>query len=154
MRNKVSHSACTTSLGNYSKHWRSVQRNTICSNLGNFYIELIIVIGSSSISTFSKFKKVRKRKAIYIFQKLSCSNELEMRILYVSPEFANSVSGGGLHSSFLRAFALTPTVMLFFGLFPRIQYPFLVGVPDGGSVLEYRSYQRLKEARKLPITTK
>ena len=31
---------------------------------GNFYIELIIVIGSSSI-TLSKFKKVRKRKAIY-----------------------------------------------------------------------------------------
>ena len=31
---------------------------------GNFYKELIIVIGSSSI-TLSKFKKVRKRKAIY-----------------------------------------------------------------------------------------
>ena len=32
---------------------------------GNFYMELIIVIGSSSIS-LSKFKKVRrKRKAIY-----------------------------------------------------------------------------------------
>ena len=30
---------------------------------GTFYIELIIVIGSSSI-TLSKFKKVRKRKAI------------------------------------------------------------------------------------------
>ena len=30
----------------------------------NFYIELIIVIGSSSI-TLSKFKKVRKRKGIY-----------------------------------------------------------------------------------------
>ena len=31
---------------------------------GKFYIELIIVIGSSSI-TLNKFKKVRKRKAIY-----------------------------------------------------------------------------------------
>ena len=30
---------------------------------GNFYIVLIIVIGSSSI-TLNKFKKVRKRKAI------------------------------------------------------------------------------------------
>ena len=29
-----------------------------------FYVELIIVIGSSSI-TFSKFKKVRKMKTIY-----------------------------------------------------------------------------------------
>ena len=33
---------------------------------GTFYIELIIVIGSSSI-TLSKFKKVRKRKAIYSY---------------------------------------------------------------------------------------
>ena len=32
---------------------------------GKFYIELIIVIGSSSITLSGKFKKVRKRKAIY-----------------------------------------------------------------------------------------
>ena len=79
---------------------------------GNFHIELIIVVGSSSI-TLSKFKKKRKKEG-YLFQKLSCSIELEIRTLYVSPEFANSVSGSSLHSSFL----------LFFGLFPRIQYPF------------------------------
>ena len=89
---------------------------------GNFHIELIIVVGSSSI-TLSKFNKVRKRKAIYS-KKLSCSIVLEIRTLYVSPEFANSVSGSGPHSSSLRAFALRLTVMLFFGLFPRIQYPF------------------------------
>ena len=81
------------------------------------------MIGSGLI-TFSKFKKSSKEEG-YLFQKLSCSTELEIRTLYVSPEFANSVSGSGLHSSFLRVFALTPTMMLFFGLFPRIQYPFL-----------------------------
>ena len=77
------------------------------------------MIGSSSI-TFRKSPK----KEDYLFQKLSCSTELEIRTLYVTPEFANSVNGCGLHSSFLRTFALTPTVMLFFELFPRIQYPF------------------------------
>lgn len=110
---------------------------------GNFYIELIIVIGSSSI-TLSKFKKVRKRKAIY-----SKNTELEIITLYVSPEFSKSVSGSGLLRSFLRAFALRLTVKLFFGLIPVIQYPFfLVEAPDGGRIFENRSYQRPKEARK------
>ena len=100
---------------------------------GNFYIERIITIGSSSI-TF-------------------CSTELEIRTLYVSPEFANSVSGSGLHSSFLRAFALTPTVMLFFEVFPKIRYSFFRrGSRRGQHIRVYRSYQRLKEARKgIPI---
>ena len=75
---------------------------------GNFYIELIIVIGSSSI-TLSKFKKVRKRKAI-----LSCSTQLEIITLNVSPQFSFSVSGSGLLRLFLRAFALRLTVMVFF----------------------------------------
>ena len=92
------------------------------------------MIGSSSI-TLSKFKKSPKKEG-YLFQKLSCSTELEIRTLYVSPEFANSVSGSGL------------PVMLFFGLFPRIQYLLFGGAPDRGSVFEHRSYQRLKEARK------
>ena len=81
------------------------------------------MIGSSSI-THSKFQKSPKKEG-YLFQKLSCSTELEIRTLYVSPKFANSLSGGGLLSSFLRAFALRPTVMLFFGFFPRIQYPLI-----------------------------
>ena len=81
------------------------------------------MISSGSI-TFSKFKKSLKKEG-YLFQKLSCSTELEIRTLYVSPEFANSVSGSSLRGPFLRIFALTPTMMLFFGLFPRIQYPFL-----------------------------
>ena len=48
---------------------------------GNFYIELIIVIGSSSI-TLSKFKKVRKRKAIYD-KNPPCSTEIEIITLDV-----------------------------------------------------------------------
>jgi len=51
----------------------------------------------------------------YLFPKLS---GLEIRTLNVSPEFANSVSGSGLRDSFHRAFASTPTVLLFFELFP------------------------------------
>ena len=45
------------------------------------------MISSGSI-TFSKFKKSLKKEG-YLFQKLSCSTELEIRTLYVSPEFAN-----------------------------------------------------------------
>ena len=77
------------------------------------------MIDSGSITLSSKSPK----KEGYLFQKLSCITELVIRTLYVSPEFANSVSGSCLHCSFLRAFALRPTVMLVFGLFPRIQYP-------------------------------
>ena len=71
------------------------------------------MIGSSSI-TLSKFKKVRKGRLS--IPKTILSTELEIRALYVSPEFANSVNSSGLHISFHRAFALRPTVMLFFGL--------------------------------------
>ena len=66
------------------------------------------MISSGSI-TFSKFKKSLKKEG-YLFQKLSCSTELEIRTLYVSPEFANSVSGSSVRGSFLPIFALTPTV--------------------------------------------
>ena len=66
MRTEFSDLACTTYLG---KLFHALTIRTmkelifvaICD--GNFYKELIIVIGSSSI-TLSKFKKVRKRKAI------------------------------------------------------------------------------------------
>ena len=100
------------------------------------------MIGSGAI-TFSKFKKSPKNEG-YRFPKLSCSTGPEIRTLYVSPKFTNSVSDNGLRGSFFRAFALTPTVMLFFGLFPRIQYPFLVGAPDRVSVFEDRSSNDLK----------
>ena len=76
------------------------------------------MIGSSSIA-LSKVQKSPKKEG-YLFKK---TTKLEIRTLYVSPEFANSLSGSGLLSSFLCAFALRPTVMLFFGFFPRIQYP-------------------------------
>ena len=92
------------------------------------------MIGSSLI-TLSKLKKKTKKEG-YLFQKLYRSTELLIRTLYVSPEFANPVSGSGL------------PVMLFFGLFPRIQYLLFGGAPDGHSIFEHRSYQRLKEARK------
>ena len=69
------------------------------------------MIGSSSI-THSKFQKSPKKEG-YLFQKLSCSTELEIRTLYVSPKFANSLSGSALLSSFLRAFALTAFAFAF-----------------------------------------
>ena len=119
MRNEFSDLACTTYLG---KLFHALTIRTMKEIIfvaiydGNFYKELIIVIGSSSI-TLSK-------KESYLFPKLSCSTELEITTLYVSPEFSNSVSGSGLLRSFLRAFALRLSVMPFFGRFPRIQYPF------------------------------
>ena len=66
MRNIVSDLACTTSLGKLYARINEPYKERIFVAIydDNFYIELIIVIGSSSI-TLSKFKKVRKRKAIY-----------------------------------------------------------------------------------------
>ena len=64
MRNIVSDLACTTSLGKlYARINEPYKERTFVAIYDdNFYIELIIVIGSSSI-TFSEF--VRKRKAVY-----------------------------------------------------------------------------------------
>ena len=58
-----------------------------------------------------------------LLAKLSCDTELEIRTPFFS-EFAISVSSSGLPiaSSFLCPFALVPTMMLVFELFPKIQY--------------------------------
>ena len=45
--------------------------------------------------------------------------KIEIRTLYASPKFANSVSDSGLHSSFLRAFVLRLTEMVSFGFFSK-----------------------------------
>ena len=71
MRNEFSDLACTTYLG---KLFHALTIRTMKELIfvaiydGNFYKELIIVIGSSSI-TLSK-------KESYLFPKLSCSTEL------------------------------------------------------------------------------
>ena len=67
-------------------------------------MEFMIVIGSNSITLCELEKKIRTK--------------LEIRTLYASPKFFNSVSDSGLHSSFLRAFVLRLTEMLSFGFFP------------------------------------
>ena len=61
------------------------------------------MIGSNSI-TLGELEEIRTK--------------LEIRTLYASPKFANSVSDSELHSSFLRAFVLRLTEMLSFGFFP------------------------------------
>ena len=63
-------------------------------------MEFMIVIGSNSI-TLGELEKIRTK--------------LEIRTLYASPKFVNSVSDSGLHSSFLRAFVLRLTEMVSFG---------------------------------------
>ena len=70
------------------------------------------MIGSNSI-TLGELEKIRTK--------------LEIRTLYASPKFANSVSDSGLHSSFLRAFVLRLIEMVSFGFFPRIWCLLLVG---------------------------
>ena len=90
------------------------------------------MIGSSSI-TLSKFKRSEKGQG-YLFQKRSCSTELEITTLYVysrvcqfskrqrsswliSPRFCFKANRDALHWTFSKD-----------------SVSFLVGAPDGGSV--------------------
>ena len=70
------------------------------------------MIGSNSI-TLGELEKIRSK--------------LEIRTLYASPKFFNSISDSGLHSSFLRAFVLRLTEMLSFGFFPTGLISFIFG---------------------------
>lgn len=84
----------------------------------------MILIGSNSI-TLGELEK----KKIH--------TKLEIRTLYASPKFSNSVSDSGLHSSFLRAFVARLTEMVSFRFFQGFGvFYLLVRSPDGSGVFK------------------